>query len=90
MKRERAALYQERLEESDIGRVLVCEFCKCLTPEEQVVQTFRSKPSSTSSPSEEVEGWIEWRLDDGSGAVLTACGCDEVPGRDPRLLYVCV
>ncbi|CAO3650509.1 unnamed protein product [Mucor hiemalis] len=42
-----------------------CEFCGCQIGNE-VAQIFRPKPGVTDRSGREWEGWIEWRLDDGT------------------------
>ncbi|KAI9243554.1 hypothetical protein BDA99DRAFT_566611 [Phascolomyces articulosus] len=55
--------------------IRTCEFCKCSVPDEQVVEAFRSRPSTATTTLS--SGWIEWRLDDGNGRIFTAFGCEE-------------
>ncbi|KAI9498636.1 hypothetical protein BDB00DRAFT_798833 [Zychaea mexicana] len=59
----------------------ICEFCKCLIPEEQVVEAFRNRSSivtTADSPgTSSNRGWVEWTLDDCEGQMITAFGCEE-------------
>ncbi|KAL0081703.1 hypothetical protein J3Q64DRAFT_1754927 [Phycomyces blakesleeanus] len=82
-------LLSEQEEMDEKGR-LMCEFCRCDITPNQVVQAFESKPSSNSNnlknknskPRMELlaenswNGWLEWRLDDGTGMIM-ASGCEE-------------
>ncbi|KAI8377427.1 uncharacterized protein BYT42DRAFT_570311 [Radiomyces spectabilis] len=52
--------------------IRMCDFCGHSIANDEVVQTFRSRPDSISGT-----GWIEWRLDDGTRSIL-AYGGEEV------------
>ncbi|KAF7728770.1 hypothetical protein EC973_005608 [Apophysomyces ossiformis] len=62
-------------EDADEKGRLMCEFCGCAILSSDVVQIFRSR--SSSSERFGWQGWIEWELDDGSGATVMAYGSEE-------------
>ncbi|KAI9023499.1 hypothetical protein CLU79DRAFT_748806 [Phycomyces nitens] len=71
-------ILSEQEEKYEKGR-LVCGYCKCDITPNQVVQAFETKPNEPRMellPDNSWRGWLEWRLDDGTG-IMMASGCEE-------------
>ncbi|KAI8874997.1 hypothetical protein K501DRAFT_203510, partial [Backusella circina FSU 941] len=43
-----------------------CKFCGCSIHQQDKVEVFRHKPDTSDVIANDWQGWIEWRLDDGS------------------------
>lgn len=61
-----------------VDRQRHCRFCRTTLRKKDEVPVFRNRPYQMEDKSNEVQEWIEWVLDDGSGTTLTAYGYEEV------------